>query len=226
MGYGCLAWRSERVVVARDAQFGFGCVVPRREIRIGQRPVGADAIAAAQFEVVRQKTKRGAEPMPGGAADLPQIGAAEGIGPVLPDVGVVDGGRALRIGRVGIRRLRHPDGRLPKRSTAAPRSTSGPASTTVTRTPAPARRHAISAPATPAPTIRTSLSSAKGCSSQVGRRGRPAFRSAVAGRRRWIDPGRPPHQGRLVASQSDDPAILNTPVYQASSNRFSSGVPR
>ncbi len=113
MGYGDLARRSKLiVVVARYAKLGFGCVVPRREIGIRQRPVGADAVTAAQFQVLRQEAKRGAEPMPRRPADLPQIGTAEGVRADLLDVSIPDRRRAFSIGGVLIRRFRHPDGRL------------------------------------------------------------------------------------------------------------------
>src|SRR5262249_11152153 len=87
------------------------------------------------------------------------------------------------------------------RPRAAPRSTCGPASTIVTRAPARARLQPISAPATPAPTIRTSLCSVT-CrlSSKVARRRSPAFRTAIARARRWIDSSGSPHQRRIVES--------------------------
>src|SRR5712671_105060 len=73
----------------------------------------------------------------------------------------------------------------------------------------------MSAPATPEPTIRMSLSSLNGRSSNVGRRGCPAFRSAVvAGAGWWIDSSRPPHQRSLVVSN-----------LRQSSRRENTGVP-
>ncbi len=102
--------RSERVVVVtRHAELGFGHVVPGGEIGVGQRPVDADTVTASQLEVGRKKTQRRAEPMPRGAADQPQIGAAEWIGPILPNVGILDRGRAPGMGDACIGCLRHPD---------------------------------------------------------------------------------------------------------------------
>lgn len=70
----------------------------------------------------------------------------------------------------------------------------------VTCAPASARLHAINAPATPAPTINTSVCSVKRRSSDIGRRGSPAFRTAAANARRWIDSGRSPHQSGVETS--------------------------
>src|SRR6185369_14698311 len=133
------AWRSEKVIVGtRHAELGFRRVEPRREIRIAQRPVLADTVTASQLQVGRQQTERRTEPMPRGPTHQAQISAAERVGSILLDVGILNGGRALGIGR----HFKGASGTLiaarSSRFRATPRSTCGPASTTVTRAPAPA----------------------------------------------------------------------------------------
>jgi hypothetical protein len=102
----------------------------------------------------------------------------------------------------------------------------GPASTTVTRSPTCVRRQAASAPATPAPTIKTSAVSLKFVSQRL-----------EGGAVQIVGP--PLHQlgcGSMPAAcQINAVSALRTvsassslkiPEYQASSKRFSTAVPR
>jgi hypothetical protein len=98
---------------------------------------------------------------------------------------------------------------------AALRSTCGPASTTVTRAPALAKLQAINAPATPAPTIRTSLCSVK----RLSRRRSPALRTSIAGARWGIQSSSSPHQGGSEASyfgQVSQPENAGIPGFEQS----------
>jgi hypothetical protein len=133
-----------------------------------------------------------------------------GKGWVSVDVGILDGGRALGIRRHLIRRFRHPDCRAFESVQSTPRSTCGPASTTVTRAPGPPgckrstrrqRRRPRSAHRFARP--KDSLQILEGAEAQLS--GPPGTG------RRGIHSGNPPHQGGVETSYLGQSVQLEKP---------------
>ena len=162
-------------------------VEPCCKIRVAQGPIGADTVAALQFQVGRQETERRAEPMPRGPADLPQISAAKRIPAHLAGCSYRRSWPGSR--RRGPWRTAPPAPARPIAPSAAERRRDQPGGRPRRRSPAPGAGQAPSHQRTGnagAHDQHIDLLGQGIFSSDVGRRRCPAFRTATASAWRGI----------------------------------------